>query len=151
MKLNEQLLEMIRLLNCADEMILEAWTGEFKIRKGRISGAGTGSGASGKAEWIHISGSVLNDGLHKVGEEGLKNEAFRGTVRSLRIEPAFIALAEEIIGFNKKNPPTLKSGERFGSYSYNNAIGNSGVPVSWAEVFAARLKPYKRMFSRVRV
>jgi len=150
MRLNEQLLELIRHLNCADELITGTFRGEFKVKKGRFAPP---LKAVAEGSWLHIEGSKLNDGLHQVGslKESLKDEVFEGTIRSLSIEPHLLALAKEILEFNKKNVPTLKGGERFGAYSYTNAVGSNGIPAGWTEVFAKRLRPYRRMFSRVRV
>ncbi|MCL2565949.1 MAG: hypothetical protein FWE24_09115 [Defluviitaleaceae bacterium] len=148
MTFNKQLLELIRHLNCVDELITGTARGGFKIRRGRLRPFPSGSD---KLSWFHIEGSMLNDGLYIRGEDTLKDEVFEGVVRILRIEPHLIALAKEILEFNQKNAPTLKSSERFGTYSYTNAARADGKPAGWAEVFASRLRPYKRMFSRVRV
>ena len=163
MKLNGQLLELIRHCNCIDGMILSEEPGNFQIHDGTIFL----KREYHVGQWLHIQGSILNDGLYRVdnAENGLhklsngtddetptqSNEAFTGTVRGLIVSPAFVALAVEIMAFDTKNAPTGKTSEKFGSYSYTRATNANGVAVGWSEAFAVRLRPYKQMFAKIRV
>ena len=109
-----------------------------------------------------IKGSSLNDGMytyHDTGikddddaiEVGLQDETFAGTICALAVPPAVIALSAEINawvvanGENLNSPYTSES--VLGVYSYTKATGGHGAggTVGWMDVFADRLKAYRKV------
>lgn len=95
-------------------------------------------------QFYRISGSIFNDGLHKHGEEELKDEMFVGTVAPLAIPQAVISLAEEIEAWCALNPVTDKTSESFGGYSYTRGGGSSSSG-GWQAAFAKRLTLWKKV------
>lgn len=118
--------------------------GTFVIEGGSISLPFLTSG-----QYYRIIGSVFNDGLHRYGDEtdDLTDETFDGTIWALAIPRAFLALAEEIEGWQTSNgnagPYTSES---FGGYSYTRATSSTtGAAATWADVFAGRLNQWRRI------
>lgn len=93
-------------------------------------------------QYFRIVGSTFNDGLHKYPSP-LIDETFKGAVWVLQIPPAVVSLAAEIAGWQADRSPSDMTAESFGGYSYQKATNAKGVPVTWREVFANRLAPYK--------
>ena len=164
MKLNQQLLEIIRHCRCIDSMIISEERGDYEIEDGKITLTGTYL----VGQWIHLQGSVLNDGVYSIkgaveGVYSLSNgtdneiltqdkEAFTGVARGLRIDSAFITLAREVLEFNQtQGKPSALTSESFGKYSYTRATDANGMVATWKQVFATRLHPYRMMFSKIRV
>ena len=118
-------------------------------------------------QWVHIQGSILNDGIYRVKEVSgslytLENgtdveiptqgdEAFTGIIRGLRIDPSFIALTKEILTFNTESgtPTAYQSESVLGVHSWTRATGENGAPIVWQQVFADRINPYKRLMASV--
>lgn len=114
-----------------------------------------------KDQYFRIIGSVLNDGLYKMGLNGLildsdgkdaqlQDEIFDGTVWALAIPRAVVALAKEINDWQEKYGAAAASpyaSESFAGYSYTKANGNStdGGAVSWESAFASRLNPWRKI------
>jgi hypothetical protein len=169
MKLNEQLLEAIRHVNGGGfpttpgrlaATVLNEEKGDYEISDGKI----TLHDSYKVGQWVHISGSLLNDGLYRLhGVEGslcmlgngtddempVQDEAlFYGAVRGLRIDPLFMSLARDILAWSETNgkPTALTSESVLGVHSWSRATGANGVPLGWQGVFADRLVPFKRMF-----
>ena len=83
------------------------------------------------------------------GGDVLHDESFTGEIWALAIPQAVIALAGEIAAWRKANPETDKLSESFGGYSYTRGSGSAtGAPgaTGWQAVFAARLRPYRRVY-----
>jgi hypothetical protein len=108
-------------------------------------------------QYIAIYGSILNDGIWKVGADGAitsditgvtaQNETFTGTVYPLKVPPDFVLLAADITAWRtamKESSPY--SSESFLGYSYSKAQKQGGGNIGWQQQYADRLTPYRRMF-----
>lgn len=98
--------------------------------------------------WIALEGS-LQDGVHPLGEGGAIpcawDESWTGRVWLLNPPPDFLHLCDEIIAWaEKKADPGVRS-ESFGAYSRTLASS------AWQDVFASALRPYRQMFSEVKL
>lgn len=59
--------------------------------------------------------------------------------------PDFLELVSRIEQFRTENKPSILSGESvIGVYIRSRAMGANGVPISWQQVFAGELAPFKR-------
>ena len=111
---------------------------------------------------IWIVGSDLNDGVYTYHNDGIKNddnnevaglqdETFAGTICALSVPPAVIALSAEIKAwvdsYGDKVDSPFMSENVIGVYSYTKAAyGKSeGGRVTWQDVFADRLKPWRKL------
>ena len=109
-----------------------------------------------------IQGSALNDGMYTFHDTGIKDdddskavglqaETFAGTICALAVPPAVIALAGEIktwVDTNMESQMSPYSGESvLGVYSYTKASGGHGAggTVGWMDVFADRLKRWRKV------
>jgi hypothetical protein len=105
-----------------------------------------------EGDWIAIRGSLRCDGVYQVGEGGClqpsppASETFTGAVYLLRPPADFLALCGEIIAWDAERASAGLKSERFGSYSYEAATDENGVPMSWQRVFQARLVPFRKMY-----
>lgn len=127
------------------------YIGDFTIISGDIT-YGDGSALpllSG--QYYRIVGSVLNDGVHQVGEgQSLEDESFTGSVWSMAIPPEFLTLVEDIGEWTEANAVAINSpyqSESFAGYSYSKgyAGGNGTDAVTWQSQFAARLAPWRKI------
>ena len=125
--------------------------GDWVIENGTISPA-----LGFETDYIRIVGSRLNDGVHKVSEMELQDEAFHGGIWVMSPPADFLALAAEIEAWQEKNgaldSPAMSpfNSESFGGYSYSKSGGNasggsSSAGADWAAAFASRLKIYRRI------
>ena len=125
--------------------------GDWVIENGTISPA-----FAFETDYIRIVGSRLNDGVHKVSEMALQDEAFHGGIWVMSPPADFLALADEIAAWQEKNgaldSPAMSpfNSESFGGYSYSKSGGNasggsSSAGADWAAAFASRLKIYRRI------
>lgn len=112
-------------------------------------------------QYFRIVGSVLNNGLYKLGEGGkildgdgkqaaLKDETFTGSVWALAVPLAVVSLAQEIAKWQEKYGAAAASpytSESFAGYSYSKSAGSSGSGVSsgWEAAFADRLHPWRKI------
>lgn len=112
--------------------------GEFVITDGGVELPFLADG-----QYFRIVGSTFNDGLHKYPSP-LIDETFNGAVWALAIPPAVVSLAAEITGWQNDRLPSDMTAESFGGYSYQRATNSKGMPVTWREVFAEKLAPYKK-------
>lgn len=96
-------------------------------------------------QYFRIVGSAMNDGVYQYPASGLTDETFDGAIWALAIPKNIISLADEISEWNEKNQPSAYTSESFGGYSYTRGTNGNGQPVSWQNVFAARLSPYKKL------
>lgn len=131
--------------------------GHFKVENGSLTYADGSALPLVADQYYRICGSLFNDGVHKVGdqEDVLKDEAeFAGTVWSMAVPPAFLALAEEIEAWVAKNKEAIDSpysSESFGGYSYtmrssyNASEGGSGSGITWQMQFMTRLTPWRKI------
>lgn len=114
---------------------------------------------------LWIVGSDLNDGVYTYHENGLsddddnegaklRDEFFCGSIGSLAVPPAVIALADEI----KKWVETYQedvvnspyASESFNGYSYTLKAGGTSSggndSVSWQSIFGKRLERWRRPY-----
>ena len=103
--------------------------------------------------FVYISGSFYHDGVWSICNGLLQDipgdmpdESFTGTVYFLNPPADFLRLCEEISLYAEKNPTGAWQSESFGAYSYNRG---SSAGQGWQTAFAARLRPYRRMFSEI--
>lgn len=98
-------------------------------------------------QYFRIVGSTFNDGVYRYPTHELSDELFEGSVWAMAVPPSVIALAEEIQVYEQSEAakPSAYTSETFGGYSYTKAASQSGAPMSWKDVFAAKLRPYRRI------
>lgn len=103
-------------------------------------------------QYYRISGSVFGDGVHRYPDANLTDEVFTGTVASMALPTAFLALAAEIAAYRAawdrlaaEGKWTGYASESFGGYSYTLP---TNAPVELREM-AARIETGKRQWRRV--
>ena len=97
-------------------------------------------------QYVRIRGSIFMDGVYKYPLELTGKEKFIGEVWLLAVPPAVVELASEITEWCVNNKPSALVSESFGGYSYTKAASRTGnVAADWSEVFADRLKAYKKI------
>ena len=123
--------------------VKEVYRGVFTIKNGSI----VPLDFLQDGQYFTIVGSVFNDGVHKYPTDVLIDETFDGTIRTMAVPPAFIALSEEIKVYKESEPakPSAYTSESFGGYTYTKATDKNGVPASWEKVFADRLNEYRKI------
>ena len=127
--------------------------GDFVISNGQISPI-----FAIPTDYIRISGSRLNDGVHKRGKNGefaLIDEAFHGGIWVMSPPADFLALVEEIASWQAKygvvgsENMSPYASESFGGYSYSKSAGGTGAGASsmptWANAYTTRLNQYRRI------
>lgn len=98
-------------------------------------------------QYIRVTGSVFNDGLHRWPCTGMADEEFVGTVWALAVPRAVVDLADEIESWQTEHTEELDSpyaSESFGGYSYTR-VGGDGSPITWRQQFKARLDPWRKL------
>ena len=102
-------------------------------------------------DWIAIQGSLGSDGVYCLGPgctvDGARDETFYGAVWLLKPPADFLRLCAEIAAWAAEHPASALRAERFGDYSCEAAVDEHGLPVGWRQVFAAKLAPWRRMFT----
>lgn len=127
--------------------------GDFTIASGELTYEDGSTLPLLSGQYYRIVGSVLNDGVHQVGEEQpLRDESFNGSIWSMAVPPDFLTLVEDIEEWVEANAAAINSpyqSESFAGYSYSmrgNASSNGqSVGVSWQSQFAARLAPWRKI------
>lgn len=118
--------------------------GTYTIENGTITVPELQSG-----QYFRIVGSIFNDGVHKYGDDDLKDETFDGSIWAMAIPQEVIALSEEIDKWKNKyeneNAMSPYQSESFGGYSYTKASGSSGSTATWKDAFASQLNNYRRI------
>ncbi len=128
---------------CRNYFVKAVHEGTFEIKGGRVSPLDFIK----NGQYFKIEGSVFNDGVYQNPTTDLKDEVFEGEIWALALPPAFVELAREIDTFNKSEQakPTAFTSESFGGYSYSKATNSNGVSVTWKNVFADRLKIWRKI------
>lgn len=113
------------------------------VREGafRIAGGTLPVDGAARGQYIRISGSALNDGLHSYPLGGLADEEFTGEVSILSVPQSVVRLSQDIAEWREANKGALASpydSESFGGYSYSRAKGG------WQGVFARELSRWRR-------
>ena len=129
--------------------------GKFKIENGTINVERTLL----KGQYVAIKGSVLNDGVYRVENylngvatlTGMENEEFEGIVLSLAIPKELMDMPTKIDEYEKEVPITNNIvSESYGNYSYTMATNSNGEKMTWKDVYANDLKPYRKMVNNLR-
>lgn len=133
----------------------DKWFDAYKVTDGVLTYADGVALPLLTGQYYRIVGSVLNDGVHKWGdqEDVLTDEPeFSGAVWPMAVPPAFLALAAEIKTWCADNAAVIASpyqSESFGNYSYSlrggtNAAGTA-IGATWQAQFEARLAPWRKI------
>lgn len=120
-------------------------TGRIRVEGGALVPPAGLSLAEG--QYLRITGSVFNDGLHRWPCTDLTDEEFVGTVWALAVPKAVLDLSDEIDAWRTEHAAELDSpyaSESFGGYSYTK-VGSDGRAVTWQSQFRARLAPWRRL------
>lgn len=123
--------------------VKEVYRGNFTIKDGSIAPLNFLQ----NGQYFTIVGSVFNDGVHKYPTDVLIDETFDGTIRTMAVPPAVIALAEEIEAYNESDAakPSAYTSESFGGYTYTKATDKNGAVASWKTIFASRLNKWRKI------
>lgn len=135
--------ELLRALR--NWFVRDKATGRIRVEGGALVPPEGLSLADG--QYIRVTGSVFNDGLHRWPCTGMTDEEFVGTVWALAVPKAVIDLAEEIEAWQTEHAEELGSpyaSESFGGYSYTR-VGGDGSPITWRQQFKARLDPWRKL------
>lgn len=133
------------LLSLRNWFVADKRTGRVRIEGGRLvppAGLDLKDG-----QYIRITGSTFNDGLHRWPSTDLTDEEFVGTVWALAVPKAVADLADEIEAWQTEHAEELDSpyaSESFGGYSYTR-VGGDGSPITWRQQFKARLDPWRKL------
>ena len=120
------------LLSLRNWFVAGKRTGRVRIEGGRLvppAALGLKEG-----QYVRITGSTFNDGLHAWPYNGLTDEEFVGTVWALAIPQTVHA----------KELDSPYASESFGGYSYTR-VGGDGSPITWRQQFKARLDPWRKL------
>ena len=106
-------------------------------------------------QYIHIEGSVYNNGVFQYEEDQLTDETFNGTIWLMGVPQAIIDLDAEITEWRQKyesvSSPAMSpfNSESFKGYSYSKSTisGGSGAEsaLGWQNVFGPRLAPWRKI------
>ena len=129
------------------------YIGDFTITSGELTFGDGSTLPLLSGQYYRIIGSVLNDGVHQVGEEqSLNDESFTGSVWSMAVPPVVVELVADIESWVSSNLAAINSpyqSESFGGYSYSmrggTSSGGQSDGVSWQSQFAARLAPWRKI------
>lgn len=119
--------------------------GEFHIADGAFEFP-----ALADANYIAISGSAHNDGVHHLGDvrDKLIDETFTGRVWMLYPPKSFVDLCAEISEYDDKNPAGAYVSESFGEYSYSRGVKDGKIN-DWQAAFFSRLAAFQLLRSEV--
>lgn len=135
--------ELLRALR--NWFVRDKATGRIRVEGGALVPPEGLSLADG--QYIRVTGSVFNDGLHSWPYTGMADEEFVGTVWALAVPKAVLDLADEIEAWQTEHAGELDSpyaSESFGGYSYTR-VGGDGSPITWRQQFKARLDPWRKL------
>ena len=127
------------LLSLRNWFVADKRTGRVRIEDGRLvppAALGLKEG-----QYVRITGSTFNDGLHAWPYNGLTDEEFVGTVWALAIPRAVVDLANEIARGTTSTPRswTARTHPRASAgYSYTR-VGGDGSPITWATAVQGRV------------
>lgn len=133
------------LLSLRNWFVADKATGRIRVEGGALVPPEGLALADG--QYIRVTGSVFNDGLHRWPCTGMTDEEFVGTVWALAVPRAVIDLADEIEAWQTEHAEELGSpyaSESFGGYSYTR-VGGDGSPITWRQQFKARLDPWRKL------
>lgn len=118
------------------------WKDHYSVKEGQLDLPFLKDG-----QYYRIVGSLFNDGLYRYGEETLlTDETFEGEIWALEVPKSVLAITEEITTWIEKNGAAGPyTSESFGGYSYSKATNAKGMAAGWQDVFADRLKSWKKL------
>lgn len=129
--------------------------GEFTISDEHLRFDGTDMRQIIKdGQYIRISGSALNDGVHIYPLEDTEDETFTGTVSLMAVPKTVIQLANDIKAWQEKygavSAPAMSpyNSESFSGYSYSKTSGagaDGQQAGTWQSAFSARLKIWRKL------
>ena len=115
----------------------------------------TPSGGLCPGDWVAVTGSLYNNGVYQLADgvsiPGAVDESWTGRVWLLSPPADFLALAGEIIAWAAQQGSQQAVKESFGAYSRELATNTAGKPITWQAYFAEALKPYRRMYTEVKL
>ena len=130
------------------------YIGDFTIASGELVFGDGSTLPLLPGQYYRIIGSILNDGVHKYGDEEdeLTDESFTGSVWSMAVPPEVQDLSDDIDSWVTANTTAINSpyqSESFGGYTYSlrggaNSTGEE-TGVSWQSQFASRLAPWRKI------
>lgn len=130
----------------------DKYTGDFIITSGSLSYADGSALPLIPGQYYRVIGSIMNDGVHKVGEDSLIDESFSGSVWSMAVPADIVELADDIDEWVNANASAINSpyqSESFGGYSYSLRSGanvaGQATGVSWQSQFESRLAPWRKI------
>lgn len=117
--------------------------GKFAIKNGELSPIEFIK----PGQYYRIVGSMFNDGVYQDTSMDLIDEEFDGAVWAMNVPPAVIAIAQEVLEYQKEagNKPSPYISESFGGYSYTKATNSKGILAGWLDVFGSRLNRWRRI------
>lgn len=123
--------------------IAEVHKGSFSVTDGCITEADFLS----DGDYILISGSRYNDGVHIYLYDWLKDEDFDGEIAVMNPPDEFLELCGEIEEYCTSDVSAASpyKKESFGGYSYERYDSDSGVSSSWQSVFKYKLNPWRKI------
>lgn len=140
---------------------LDQISGKVTITDGTITVVSDSDFIDGSApeildgQYIHIEGSVFNNGVFKYGTDTLTDEVFTGTVWMMGVPQTIIDLDAEITAWKQKyeaiSSPAMSpfNSESFKGYSYSKGTVSSGAgaesALGWQNVFGPRLAPWRKI------
>ena len=137
------------------EQVLDHLNNYFIVENGNHKGHYTISGGHVDVDFLQenqyyrIMGSVFNDGVHQFTsdpDEDLTDEEFDGVISAMAIPKAVEDLTADIGAWCTENAPSAYVSEAFGGYSRTRASSaGTGAPVSWEDVFRARLNRWRKL------
>lgn len=135
--------------------------GNFAVENGILTYADGSALPLLNGQYFRIIGSLLNDGVHKLGADGdaLTDEPeFSGAVWSMAVPPDVAELDAEMSQWQEKYGSASSAAmspfasESFGGYSYSKSFSGgsssgsgSGGAASVFDVFAGRLAPWRKI------
>lgn len=142
---------------CAEIKNYFTYKGDVHIGDFTISDGALSPSFEFPTDYFRIVGSHNNDGIHKVSDNDLVDEAeFHGAVWIMSPPKDFLDLVAEIEAWQEKyggvesaNMSPYQS-ESFFGYSYSKGSGSSSsagassVP-TWQNIYASRLKRFRRI------
>ena len=97
-------------------------------------------------QYYRISGSIFNDGVHKVGDsqDQLTNETFTGSVWAMAVPKEVVELSDAIDTWKNKYARTINTpytNESFGGYSYTKSTEKA----NWQSVFSKEMNKWRKI------
>lgn len=119
----------------------EILSGVFQISLGSIAPDFLTEG-----QIFRVVGSARNNGVWIYPCADMADEQFEGEIWLMAPPKSMLNLCTEIIEWKEKNRASGPyQSESFKGYSYQIATNSKGIAVSWQDVFADRLKKWRKL------